>query len=1222
MHAATSLDDDISFELNEFSTKDAEIFQLAYYVLQKFLNDRLENYDTYSIIQPMRDSLRILVDFLNTFGKSFHKTALIYSLREKYNNPSIEQNRIIEALEKQTKQEFKTLMEGMDGNVSLAMNLFMKIWSYPATTDELRLYHSFSGVHTILRVLNETIISLKKLPTSEQAASVLFNFLTLKFEKARENGYFQFHQYQKELYKLLVLTTKLRDKDSLLQCMIDDENYVFSVEDRKQINLEQYQVIKKHPIVRLFLLLGLELNVSSNQVKGLIEASNTFEQQKLLELAETIKKDIPLDSYKRLLEACFSNANLPLSHLPQVLEATNRVGGKAPKVFEELIDLFGTCQNWEDAKTMLPDLFWKAWNETFPVLSDEEVFASYQKVSPDVSQELLPSSQALEQAIRVYQEANQYAIELRGNEAIQNFKLNKQPAQNMLQARLEHFVGVYNTTTSLEEKRTAEAQIWAILRETFRLVFDILPNTAQMMNAHLILNTEHGRTIAQIKTGEGKSALQALMMAFRALTSGKKQFNVTTAEYLAERDVNKFTPYYRILGLICTKNVSTTADDRPFSQPIYGDARSYVGHIVYGTASAFQFGYMKGRYLENKELFDPKYTDIYVDEVDALVIDAEQSTARISGIEILYGWPQKKQNSLYADIGNYVSVSERQGQQHSVEGLINLLISWHYFTKQEVLQKENHYMITKWYISAVRALQIKKDEDYVIDTICLSGLEQKKIVIVDRKGTGELKKGMEWQSGLHQIICAREGVPVTSEKHLQCSIPHSVFFNLFPNIFAVTGTVGGKHCYTYLTHAYPNISIMTLPRYRESNAQLVPHIISQGKKAHYDQLIKDIINARKKRQALLFLFETIHETQEFYQYAASKGHESTILTGTENPAIFDNRLVLAGLPNRVTLATFIAGRGADIAPTNEVESNGGLGVYLCAPPENERVIGQNFGRTGRQGRQGFYAYRFDRDLLIKTIASLASGIEDKSLNAKKRISNPILATTIKELADIWRAPSAIDLTENLTDDSEGNSTQSTIRDISDVQVMTKTHQLRYFFSQVSDEKLLNFWEIVREMLQLFQTEENLSHIQFKSVLFSLQTLVYAISHHPNYRDTRINESLAKRYHMLDDKLKRALKVNNLDIFKKYIGETMLEFAHKCGIRPEEIEQQARETENLMMLECLEKAKPRPVERAHAVSLNVPQAFFALPSDVPTDVLSEESSSVPKEESLNRDNTMS
>jgi preprotein translocase subunit SecA len=79
----------------------------------------------------------------------------------------------------------------------------------------------------------------------------------------------------------------------------------------------------------------------------------------------------------------------------------------------------------------------------------------------------------------------------------------------------------------------------------------------------------------------------------------------------------------------------------------------------------------------------------------------------------------------------------------------------------------------------------------------------------------------------------------------------------------------------------------------------------------------------------------------------------------------------AGQPNRITVATNMAGRGTDILLSRPVRDAGGLHVILTEYHESKRIDRQLFGRGGRQGDPGGYECfaALDDEILMRFGAS-------------------------------------------------------------------------------------------------------------------------------------------------------------------------------------------------------------------------------------------------------------
>src|SRR3954471_5942816 len=94
----------------------------------------------------------------------------------------------------------------------------------------------------------------------------------------------------------------------------------------------------------------------------------------------------------------------------------------------------------------------------------------------------------------------------------------------------------------------------------------------------------HDGSIAEMKTGEGKTLTATLAVAVNAL-AGKGIHLVTVNDYLARRDADWMRPIYEGLGL--------TVGVLQNMQPHEEKRAAYAADITYGTNSEFGFDYLR-----------------------------------------------------------------------------------------------------------------------------------------------------------------------------------------------------------------------------------------------------------------------------------------------------------------------------------------------------------------------------------------------------------------------------------------------------------------------------------------------------------------------------------------------------------------------------------------------------------------------------------------------------
>ena len=155
-----------------------------------------------------------------------------------------------------------------------------------------------------------------------------------------------------------------------------------------------------------------------------------------------------------------------------------------------------------------------------------------------------------------------------------------------------------------------------VLEETFALVREASWRTLGMRHydvqlvGAMVLNEG---TIAEMKTGEGKTLTATAAVALNALT-GSGVHVVTVNDYLASRDAQWMGPVYEALGL----SVGVIGAMMPEDQR----RQAYAADITYGTNSEFGFDYLRDNMAVSLDgVVQRSHAYAIVDEVDSILID-------------------------------------------------------------------------------------------------------------------------------------------------------------------------------------------------------------------------------------------------------------------------------------------------------------------------------------------------------------------------------------------------------------------------------------------------------------------------------------------------------------------------------------------------------------------------------------------------------------------------
>lgn len=160
---------------------------------------------------------------------------------------------------------------------------------------------------------------------------------------------------------------------------------------------------------------------------------------------------------------------------------------------------------------------------------------------------------------------------------------------------------------------------FAVVREAGRRTLQMRHFDVQLIGGLML----HRGTIAEMKTGEGKTLVATLPAYLNALT-GKGVHVVTVNDYLARRDSEWMGRLYRFLGL----SVGVVQHDKKDLQR----KEAYAADITYGTNNEFGFDYLRDNMKFNLSHHVQRgHHFAIVDEVDSILIDEARTPLIISG---------------------------------------------------------------------------------------------------------------------------------------------------------------------------------------------------------------------------------------------------------------------------------------------------------------------------------------------------------------------------------------------------------------------------------------------------------------------------------------------------------------------------------------------------------------------------------------------------------------
>ena len=478
----------------------------------------------------------------------------------------------------------------------------------------------------------------------------------------------------------------------------------------------------------------------------------------------------------------------------------------------------------------------------------------------------------------------------------------------------------------------------------------------------------HHGTIAEMKTGEGKTLVATLPVYLNAL-SGKGVHVVTVNDYLAKRDAEWMGQIYQFLGLSvgCISHDLSDEDRR----------KAYSSDVTYGTNNELGFDYLRDNMKFSLDtMVQRPFNFAIIDEVDSILVDEARTPLIISG-------PTEDNSALYKkvdtiipelDVNDYEkdekakSVTLTEEGTEKVEGILRRL---------ELLQSEHLYDIENVSIvhhvnQGLRAHKLfTRDTDYIV--------KDKRVIIID-EFTGRMMEGRRYGDGLHQAIEAKENAEIQNENQTLASITFQNYFRMYPKLAGMTGTAATESAEFGEIYSLDVSEIPThLPMVRADNDDEIYRTMEEK----WGAVLKQIKECHSRKQPVLVGTPSIEKSELLSERLKKAKIKHNVLNARyhEQEALI---IAQAGSSAAVTIATNMAGRGTDIqlggnsdapveltsAITKEppgkltgeygvgekgregVVQSGGLYVIGTERHESRRIDNQLRGRSGRQGDPG------------------------------------------------------------------------------------------------------------------------------------------------------------------------------------------------------------------------------------------------------------------------------
>lgn len=500
-------------------------------------------------------------------------------------------------------------------------------------------------------------------------------------------------------------------------------------------------------------------------------------------------------------------------------------------------------------------------------------------------------------------------------------------------------------------------EAFAVCREAAWRALGMRPYDVQLIGGYVL----HRGSIAEMKTGEGKTLVATLPVYLNALT-GQGVHVVTVNDYLAKRDSEWMGKIYNFLGLSVGVIIHDLNDRQ--RQAAYGS------DITYGTNNEFGFDYLRDNMkFDLKDYVQRKLNYAIVDECDSILIDEARTPLIISGPSEVSTDKYYKVNDIIPQLKKDIHFTmEEKSKTASLTEEGNAKV-------EELLKLENLYdprniqFLHQVYQGLKAHYLYNKDVDYMV--------KDNEIIIVD-EFTGRLMPGRRWSDGLHQAIEAKERVQVKTENQTLASITFQNYFRMYNKIAGMTGTADTEA--VEFKKIY-NLDVSVIPTNKPIKRADQDDVVYKNEKAKFHAIIDDIKKRQEKGQPILVGTTSIEKSELLSQFLKRANAPHNVLNAKHHEREAEI-VAQAGSYGAVTIATNMAGRGTDIVlggnpemlakngPSEgyqerldqfrlkceegkqKVIEAGGLYVVGTERHESRRIDNQLRGRSGRQGDPG------------------------------------------------------------------------------------------------------------------------------------------------------------------------------------------------------------------------------------------------------------------------------
>lgn len=436
-----------------------------------------------------------------------------------------------------------------------------------------------------------------------------------------------------------------------------------------------------------------------------------------------------------------------------------------------------------------------------------------------------------------------------------------------------------------------QAEAFAVVREAAKRKLGMRHFDVQIIGGAVL----HDGSIAEMKTGEGKTLVSTLAAYLNALT-GEGVHVVTVNDYLAQRDAEWMGRVHRFLGLsVGLIQSGMSAKNR---------RSNYRCDITYTNNSELGFDYLRDNLAGNREQLVMRWPKPFhfaiVDEVDSVLIDEGRNPLLISG--------EASKDAARYPVASKVAELLVRGLHYNVEIKDNSVE----LTEEGIALAEMALETSDlwdendpWARFVMNALKAKEFYRPDVQYIVRNGM-----ALIINELTGRIEDKKRWGEGIHQAVEAKEGLKIQADTVVVAQITYQSLFKLYPKLSGMTGTAKTEEKEFLKMFQMPVIEVPTnLPNIRK-DLPIQAFATARGK---WEYVREEVEHMFRQGRPVLVGTTSVENSEYLSDLLKERKIPHNVLNARPKYAAREAEIVAqAGRKFAITISTNMAGRGTDI----------------------------------------------------------------------------------------------------------------------------------------------------------------------------------------------------------------------------------------------------------------------------------------------------------------------